>query len=638
MEIATRSLRAWGAVVVSLLVAALPSHAAGPHRPKPRCAHRDDCRLFEAGAAAGVRVGLASSNGSSAHKATLLAEANVVVNHELSWAGIEPERGVWDFTKADDNYRFALDHGLYQIAMHFAWDQQVLDDMPAWVEGITDPAELRAVLAERARVIFARYPAIDRIDVVNEPLLTLGAELYHNHFYDVLGPDYVSELFAIVEAQAPATTELIVNEGGIEYQPEKADALVALVAHLVAAGRRVDAVGLQTHLSVGEPNWEALLSTMQRLAALGVRPFISELDVPVPAAVPDRENVQAERYRQAVEICLMVPACDLVDVWGVADSETWYDWGLYPGLDPLLFDGAYRPKPAYYAVRDALLGGRSRALSLPGPVPVPDGTGDVSFDYAFECRSDSELATLGFDELASVTRIFTAGNPVRLTVPARLTWTPATRTGEAIDYRLDAELDLATAALLHREETGRPAVGLGGYRALVDGVWLSLDATRLAIAYPHPAGTSPAGPGAPSGAGTVTTDAGATTISVAQVAGDSREPANPVRFGAAWRVRASRAARPITLLPVPRLSLDLEVRLGIAFGWFSIDGGAAGHFTCTATGTIPAPATWVRGGRPWPFSRFDTDRCNVAGGGERGASAGAPAAATSRSPSQALSR
>ena len=112
----------------------------------------------------------------------------MVVNHELSWAGIEPERGVWDFTKADDNYRFALDHGLYQIAMHFAWDQQVLDDMPAWVEGITDPAELRAVLAERARVIFARYPAIDRIDVVNEPLLTLGAELYHNHFYDVLGP------------------------------------------------------------------------------------------------------------------------------------------------------------------------------------------------------------------------------------------------------------------------------------------------------------------------------------------------------------------------------------------------------------------------------------------------------------------
>jgi endo-1,4-beta-xylanase len=122
----------------------------------------------------------------------------------------------------------------------------------------------------------------------------------------------------------------------------------------------VDAVGLQTHLMFGEPNWDLMRLTMERLAALGVKVMVTEVDVPVGPSEPDRLTVQATRYRRVVETCLAVRACDTINVWGVDDGHTWLDGLLGPGTDPLLFDRSFQPKPAYFAVLDALRSGRPR--------------------------------------------------------------------------------------------------------------------------------------------------------------------------------------------------------------------------------------------------------------------------------------
>jgi endo-1,4-beta-xylanase len=110
---------------------------------------------------------------------------------------------------------------------------------------INDPDELRALLVERAEVIFERYPDLDRINVINEPLPTLGggSELYESYFFRVLGPDYIAELFEIVDAAAPDDVKLVLNENFVEYFPEKAEGLVALVTDLVQRGVPIDSVG-----------------------------------------------------------------------------------------------------------------------------------------------------------------------------------------------------------------------------------------------------------------------------------------------------------------------------------------------------------------------------------------------------------
>ena len=55
---------------------------------------------------------------------------------------------------------------------------------------------------------------------------------------------------------------------------------------------------------------------------------------------------------------MAVPRCTTVTTWGIDDSRTWLDrWEISAPLaphEPLLFDASLEPKPAYFAVRDAL--------------------------------------------------------------------------------------------------------------------------------------------------------------------------------------------------------------------------------------------------------------------------------------------
>lgn len=327
----------------------------------PECADPEDCRLWEAGRFAGVRFGFHDENGAGGPDGEVAArEGNGFTNHGVSWASFQPTPNTVTGSM-DAACSFADDNDLFQVGFHFVWNQLLLDDLADWVLEIDDPVELRAVLHERVRLIFERCPGLDRIDVLNEPLgLLSGSTLYQNHFYQVLGPDYIAELFHIVREEAPEGVELFLNENFVEYFPERADAFVDLVRELVEDGVPVDAVGLQTHLLVGEPeDWTLYRETMEQLAALGVKVFVSELDVPVALDLPDRFEVQAERYRRVVEVCLAVPACDMIIVWGIGDEHTWLNWfGPFNEPDPLLFDDFLQPKPAYFAVREALLRGR----------------------------------------------------------------------------------------------------------------------------------------------------------------------------------------------------------------------------------------------------------------------------------------
>ena len=72
----------------------------------------------------------------------------------------------------------------------------------------------------------------------------------------------------------------------------------------------------------------------------------------------DRLTYQAENYRKAVEACLSVPACTDILVWQVQDRDGSCCFVPYDDPAKHLFDRNFEPKPAYFAVRDALLAGR----------------------------------------------------------------------------------------------------------------------------------------------------------------------------------------------------------------------------------------------------------------------------------------
>jgi len=368
--VATVLKRQWGlpVIVASLLLAC--SQGGGSQGMDPTvvptptalpCIASGSCTLREAAEAAQLRVGVAAAPRDEEWNRLISEEFNALSPEgELVWKVIHPGPEEWRFEGADRTLGFTEEQGLFTTVSHFVWDQATnISGTPGWVKTIRDPDELRRVMRDHLAAITARYGGkIDRWIVVNEPLEYSGTTLYRNHFYNVLGPDYISETFRIAEEAAP-DSELWLNEIFTENNPAKAKALVGLAADLVATGVPIDGVGLQGHLFAGDPDYDLVQDTMQRLGDLGLKVAITEMDAPVEADLPSRFEVQAQRMAGMVRACLAVPACDSVTFWGLDDEVSWLNSFLAPNLDPLLFDASLQPKPAYFAVRDVLLGGRA---------------------------------------------------------------------------------------------------------------------------------------------------------------------------------------------------------------------------------------------------------------------------------------
>lgn len=319
------------------------------------------CTLRQAAAQSDLRIGAAVDPGhlevDAPYGPAVAREFNSLTpENAMKWPAIHPSPGRYDFADADSLVALAERSSMEVRGHTLVWGQAAGNGVPDYLSVLTE-GELRAALTDHIETVMKRYRGrVARWDVVNEPLEIDGVELDDNVFRVALGDSYVAEAFRIARRADP-DAELWLNEINLERIPAKADALVALVARLVDEGVPIDGVGLQTHLFGGPPDPAAFGALIRQLADLGVEVAVTELDLPAGPG-PGRFERQALGYAVAVDECLDVPACREVTVWGVTDRYTWLDDLLAPGLDPLLLDIWYRPKPAYDVVRDRLAEGR----------------------------------------------------------------------------------------------------------------------------------------------------------------------------------------------------------------------------------------------------------------------------------------
>jgi endo-1,4-beta-xylanase len=123
------------------------------------------------------------------------------------------------------------------------------------------------------------------------------------------------------------------------------------------------------HIPTLDADHPALLANISaniaRLTALGVQVHITELDVSLPLnsnGLPQPVDLarQADVYRGIVRACLNSVGCTAIQTWGFTDKYSWigsHSRGTRGHALP--FDRAYQPKPAYRAVLEELLAGRS---------------------------------------------------------------------------------------------------------------------------------------------------------------------------------------------------------------------------------------------------------------------------------------
>lgn len=261
--------------------------------------------------------------------------------NELKWMFVEPQQGVFDFEGLDRLVDFAEANDM-QVKGHGFLSQCC---HPAFVADITEPDEMRAAIKGYFEAVMHRYQGrMDRYDVVAEPLETQGTAIAQTDIYRILGPGYIADAFRIAHAADPEA-KLFLNENLVEFLPAKRQALYDLVSGLVEDGVPIDGVALQMHETFAGPAPGVITEMVNSYRDLGLEVSIAELDVHTYDPID-----QGKIYGDVVAEALAAGITE-ISTWGFTDKHLW-TW--LPGAKPLMFDEEYNPKPAYFAVRDAL--------------------------------------------------------------------------------------------------------------------------------------------------------------------------------------------------------------------------------------------------------------------------------------------
>jgi endo-1,4-beta-xylanase len=300
------------------------------------------------------------------YAAFVVRQADILVpENACKWESLHPQPDRYDFSRLDQVADFAAGHGLRLRGHNFCWHRA----LPDWVERITGPAAVRAVLEAHIATVAGRYAGrMHSWDVVNEPIQPtdgLPGGLRDTFWYRSLGPGYIDLAFAAARRADPKAL-LCINDYGLENDdgggPARREAMLSLLRGMLARGVPVGGVGLQSHLRAGGADrfGPGLARFIGELAGLGLRVLITELDVDDSRLDGSDDEIDREVagvYRRYLDLVLGTGAIEAVTSWGVWDNRH-YTGATPPDGPParraLVFGPEGEIKPASRAVAAAL--------------------------------------------------------------------------------------------------------------------------------------------------------------------------------------------------------------------------------------------------------------------------------------------
>ncbi len=303
----------------------------------------------------------------------LSEQANTVVSeNDMKWQNIHPEPDRFDFRRADALLSFATEHQQKVRGHNLCWDNQ----LPRWFPQVATRENAANLLRQHIAKVAGHFAGqIHSWDVVNEAINVEDGRpdgLRNSIWLQLLGPDYIGIAYHAASEADPHAL-LTYNDYDIEQDGPKFDAKRRAVLKFLASMRQrkipINALGLQSHLVAGTkpPDWTALNHFMDEIERLDLQIFVTELDVNdqnLPGSIEERDHAVAELYRDYLTNVLRHSSVKAVLTWGLTDRDTWLNAHNGQGdkrpRRPLPFDSELKPKPAFYAMRDALMAASSR--------------------------------------------------------------------------------------------------------------------------------------------------------------------------------------------------------------------------------------------------------------------------------------
>ena len=188
-------------------------------------------------------------------------------------------------------------------------------------------------------------------DVVNEAWMEDGT-MRDCLWLKTIGDDYLWQAFYFADKYAPEYIDLYYNDYNEQF---KTETLYNFVQTLVDENGEylIDGIGFQAHLYT-EDSLEDYFATVDRLASLGIKVSLTELDVclgswpEIKPATDENLRVQGRFYYDLINGLLKrveegTVQMDALTFWGFGDKLSWRK-----ERNPMLFNSMYLPKYAYY--------------------------------------------------------------------------------------------------------------------------------------------------------------------------------------------------------------------------------------------------------------------------------------------------
>ena len=271
-----------------------------------------------------------------------------VTENAVKWLSMEHVQGHVNYSTVDAILAWADEHHIPLRGHNIYWgiDKYV----QPWLKAMDD-AELRKTLEARGRDIGRRYRGrFAEYDLNNEMI-------HGNYYAERLGPGITKDMAQWVKDEDP-DAHLFVNDYDI-LTGIWLDRYIADIRRLLAEGVPIEGIGVQGHLHGTTFDRDALRSSLDKLAKIGLPIRVTEFNLPGQHSpfekdrslvmTPEQEEAKARDIVDYYRICFAHPAVTGILMWGFWEGANWI-----PASS--LYKRDWTPTPAAKAYHDLVYG------------------------------------------------------------------------------------------------------------------------------------------------------------------------------------------------------------------------------------------------------------------------------------------
>jgi endo-1,4-beta-xylanase len=292
------------------------------------------------------------------------------------WGSVENTRGVMNWNAMDASYNFAKKYDIPFKEHTLIWGPQ----QPSWI-GNLDSASQRQEIEQWFSLLAARYPDIEYIDVVNEPIhnapngmVPWGTTVKNVDYAKSLGGagetgwDWVITSFRLARKYFPGS-KLILNEYSVINSSETTKKYIEIIK-LLQADSLIDGIGEQAHaFTTYGTSASTLKANLDALGATGLPIYLTEMDID-----GSTDLIQLKEMQRVFRVFWEHPAVKGITLWGFRYGL----WRTDEGAFLLTQNGEERPALTWMKayVNDTL------TLTQSIKVSASDGSDSVSIKAA----------------------------------------------------------------------------------------------------------------------------------------------------------------------------------------------------------------------------------------------------------------